>query len=87
MTNKDIVQLQLFLNANGFTVATSGLGSKGKESPYFGVKTKLALIKFQEAYAKDILVPQGLTKGTGNLGTFTRMVLNGWIAGAQKATQ
>ena len=87
MTSKDIVQLQMFLNANGFVVATSGLGSKGKESPYFGAKTKIALIKFQEAYAKDILIPQGLTKGTGNLGTFTRKVLNGWIVGAQKATQ
>ncbi|MEI8129991.1 MAG: right-handed parallel beta-helix repeat-containing protein [bacterium] len=87
MSNKDIVMLQIFLNANGFTVTKNGQGSKGNESPYFGAKTKLALIKFQEAYAKDILVPQGLTKGTGNLGTFTRKVLNAWIAGAQKATQ
>lgn len=47
--NSDIQQLQIFLNAHGYIVSTSGTGSKGKENTYFGTKTRAALIKFQKA--------------------------------------
>jgi peptidoglycan hydrolase-like protein with peptidoglycan-binding domain len=64
MTNPDVLQLQKYLNAQGFFVAQSGAGSIGKETNYFGLLTYKALIKFQEAHASDILTPTGLKKGT-----------------------
>ncbi len=64
--------LQRALNALGFTVAKSGPGSPGKETNYFGSATRLALIRFQEANAKSILTPLGLTKGTGKFAAGTR---------------
>jgi peptidoglycan hydrolase-like protein with peptidoglycan-binding domain len=59
-------------NALGFTIAKSGAGSPGKETNYFGPATRLALIRFQEANAKTILAPLGLTKGTGTFAAGTR---------------
>ena len=44
-----VVLLQKYLNSKGFSIASNGLGSKGKESTYFGVQTKQALMKFQKA--------------------------------------
>jgi len=84
VTNDDIKILQIFLNANGFIVADSGAGSKGHETNYFGQKTKQALMKFQQAHAKDILTPLGLNAPTGILGPNSRKVINAWIAGAQQ---
>ncbi|MCE9585253.1 hypothetical protein K8Q94_01355 [Candidatus Nomurabacteria bacterium] len=78
-TNNDVKLLQIFLNNNGFTIALNGVGSKGKENNFFGKKTKQQLIKFQEAHAKEILIPQGLKKGTGVLGPYTRKILNAWL--------
>lgn len=51
MKGGDVFSLQAFLNAHGFPVALSGAGSKGKESDYFGVLTKKAVVKFQKAQA------------------------------------
>lgn len=58
--------LQQFLNAHGYTVSPSGAGSPGRESTYFGLRTKLALIKFQRAVG----IP-----ATGLLGPLTRSYL------------
>lgn len=50
MNHSDVKELQKYLNANGFLIDTSGIGTPGKESTYFGYLTKNALIKFQTAY-------------------------------------
>lgn len=49
MTSPQVLSLQQTLNANGYVVATSGAGSVGKETSYFGPKTKAAVMAFQTA--------------------------------------
>jgi hypothetical protein len=75
-SGSEVMQIQKFLNANGFTVATSGAGSAGNETSYFGAATKAAVIKFQNANAASILTPVGLTTGTGNWYASTRAKAN-----------
>ena len=77
----DVKELQMFLNSNGFTVATSGAGSLGNETIYFGKALKSALVRFQEAYPSEILTPQGLLKGTGNFFAYTLKFVNAFIMG------
>ncbi len=81
VTDEEVRHLQAFLNTHGFPVSGTGVGSLGHETNYFGLKTKQALIKFQEAYAKDILIPQNLTKGTGTFGTYSKKIVNKILAG------
>ena len=45
--HEDIRQLQKYFNNNGFVLASSGPGSPGRETNYFGTITKTTLIKFQ----------------------------------------
>jgi len=56
--------LQEFLNAHGYTVATTGPGSLGNETTRFGAATKAALIKYQKA--------KGITPAVGYFGAKTR---------------
>lgn len=72
----DVQQLQRYLNERGFAVAASGPGSAGQETTRFGVLTRLALVRFQEAHAADVLLPAGLSRGTGNFFTLTRAYVN-----------
>lgn len=51
MSGEDVRALQHYLNTHGYPVAPSGVGSIGKETTYFGLATKAALIKFQIAHA------------------------------------
>lgn len=44
----EVKLLQIYLNTHGYTVAKSGLGSRGQETSRFGRATRLALIKFQK---------------------------------------
>ncbi len=68
MTNSQVKTLQQYLNAHGFTVATTGAGSAGKETDYFGAATKAALIKFQKVH--------GITPSVGYFGTITRKAIS-----------
>lgn len=73
---EDVRRLQIYLNTHGFPVAASGPGSPGNESDTFGSLTRAALIRFQEAHASDILIPAGLSKGSGVMGPATIAYVN-----------
>ena len=72
-TGEDVKQLQVFLNnySPQTKVATTGTGSPGNETLYFGNLTKQAVIKFQNMNFNEILKPVNLSAGTGYFGPST----------------
>lgn len=64
----EVKMLQEFLNAKGYTVATSGAGSLGNETTKFGQATRAALMKYQKA--------KGITPASGYFGPLTRTAIN-----------
>lgn len=78
-TGADVWQLQLFLNAKGFPVASSGPGSPGNETTYFGLATQAALAKFQAA--------SGITPAAGYFGPKTRAFMTGTSTSAPAPAQ
>jgi peptidoglycan hydrolase-like protein with peptidoglycan-binding domain len=66
-TGSDVKALQVFLNQKGFKIATTGTGSPGQESTYFGPATKTALIKYQ--------IVNKITPASGVFGPLTRASL------------
>src|SRR3989344_5062157 len=71
-----VLELKKILNGSPDTqVATIGVGSPGNETLYFGNRTFDAVIKFQNKYPADILVPNGLSRGNGYVGASTRAKL------------
>ncbi len=71
MKNDQVKCLQQFLKAQGKDIYPEGL-----VTGYFGPLTRSAVIRFQEKYAKEILEPLGLKKGTGFVGPKTRAKIN-----------
>ncbi len=71
-TDIDVKYLEIFLNNNGFPLASSGFGSIGQETEYYGGLTKQAVSKFQQYYS--ILNPYG--NPTGYFDTATRHKVN-----------
>lgn len=68
-TGADVVNLQKVLNMSPDTmVASSGAGSPGMETSYFGDMTKAAVMKFQTKYE--------ITPAAGYVGSITRATLN-----------
>jgi len=67
MTDPDVRDLQILLNALGYTISTSGYGSPNNETTYFGSLTKSALMKFQKS--------KGIPN-TGFFGPMTRGEVN-----------
>lgn len=62
--NDAVKCLQQYLNANGFTVSTSGVGSVGHETTQFRAKTLAAVKAWQTA--------NGITPATGTFGAKSR---------------
>ena len=78
MSGADVLVLQRILNMGESTqISVSGVGSRGNETSYFGTKTKFAVVKFQELYKNDVLLPAGLMVGNGFVGTYSRAKLHG----------
>lgn len=50
----DVLNLQKLLNRLGFVVASSGLGSPGNETTFYGNATRMALSRFQDKYMPDM---------------------------------
>lgn len=85
--SQDVQLLQQYLNSNGYPVANSGSGSAGHETTYFGKKTQLALMLFQQHFAQQILGPLKLTHATGNFFAATRDFLNKLLTGETQPAQ
>ena len=76
-TDSEVLLLQKTLNEEPDTmVSVSGVGSMGKETTYFGEKTKAAIIRLQNKHYGEVLAPNGLSSGTGYFGASTRAMVN-----------
>lgn len=76
-THEEVRTLQQLLNRDPRTaVASTGVGSKGQETTYFGNLTKQAVMRFQALYANEVLLPAGISNPTGFVGLFSQKKLN-----------
>lgn len=71
--NKEVLELQKYLNKHGFIVTQKGNGSPGREINYFGKATKEALGKFQ---LENGIITKKMSKSYGVFGPATRRFVN-----------
>ncbi|MBI2642468.1 MAG: peptidoglycan-binding protein [Candidatus Wildermuthbacteria bacterium] len=71
MRSSGVECLQKFLKDQG-----AGIYPEGLVTGYFGPLTQQAVIRFQEKYAAEVLSPIGFQKGTGYVGSRTRVKMN-----------
>ena len=77
VTHSQVVILQKILNQDPYTrVSSTGAGSPGNESDYFGVLTQKAVMKFQSKYAPEVLFPLGVYNPSGIVGPSSMKKLN-----------
>ena len=69
--NNEVKCLQQFLKDQGAEIYPEGIISGN-----FLTLTQAAVIRFQEKYASEILIPLGLERGTGFVGSSTRNKIN-----------
>jgi chitodextrinase len=74
-TGADVKAVQTVLNDKGYFIALSGDNSPGEETGSFDKATEKQVIIFQQANGKVLLIPYGLTKGTGVIGENTFSLL------------
>lgn len=83
----DVSYLQNFLNQNAITkVAETGSGSDAELTNFFGLKTKDAVMRFQNLYKSEVLTPLGLTAPTGFFGEKSRQKANLLLSSLRTAT-
>jgi len=86
-TGDDVWKLQMFLNDElSGGIASSGAGSPGSETSFYGSITGNGVKRFQEKYTADVLTPVGLSSGTLFFGPSTRAKANGLCASAPVVT-
>lgn len=78
MEGEDVRCLQQYLNSAGFTIATSGVGSPGRETTQFKDLTQKAVIAWQKA--------NGLTPPIGYFGAQSRAKYTALTSGAAPST-
>ncbi len=79
---EDVRYLQIVFNKDTATkVSSSGAGSPGNETDYFGPATLNAAKRFQQKYKSDVLSPVGLSHPTGFIGASSRKKLNAILRG------
>ncbi|MDP3996457.1 MAG: peptidoglycan-binding domain-containing protein [bacterium] len=77
----DVLYLQRILNVNSSTrIVSSGPGSPGNETRFFGSLTENAVARFQEYFRSELLSPFGLFSGYGIVDVSTQNKLNSLIA-------
>ena len=83
--SQQVKMLQIFLNGDPQTlVKSTGPGSAGNETTYFGNATQNAVERFQVIYKSVILDPIGFTSPTGIIGPRSRSVLNQILSNLRK---
>lgn len=76
-TSAEVKTLQEVLNKDPLTrVASTGPGSPGYETMYFGTLTEAAVKKFQEKYKWEIFSLSGTPQATGQIDIKTRTKIN-----------
>jgi len=83
-SGNDVSLLKIVLNSDKDTKIIS---KSNEVTDIFDLNTLVAVNKFQEKYAKEILVPSGLTSATGFVGSATRKKLNYILHNILVATQ